>query len=407
MKIGYLLQVEEEIREPPYNGPANHIRQVVFEFQRQGHQVLVLARLQGKLWESEDLETFRPIVVNGIDSGPLHWIEKIIRRVQAVLKLPYFGFFESLRFALACRQELRSCDLFLERASWMRYGGALVSKWLRIPLVLEYNGDPLDDLQAKGIDPHGLQRVLSKFLMRSNLRSASHLVASGEGWKRNSIEKWGMGDDQVTTIENGTELVSLFKREQLRSFQAETEPPIKVVYLGGFYPWHGVSILLPAFARGLKSGVKAELILIGSGIGEDEARQQGDSLGISDRVKFTGQLAIDEYGPILAGADIGVSPYCGWAEFSGLKLFDYKAAGLATIASGIDGNPLTLRHGITGWIVPPCDEDALADAICILYFDPELRVQMGRQARIEAEVLHSWEHTARQLEKVFDKVLVA
>lgn len=92
MKIGYLLQAEEEIRKPPYNGPANHIRQVVFEFQRQGHQVLVLARLQGKLWESEDLESFRPIIVNGIDSGPLHWIEKIIRRVQAVLSFPTLDF---------------------------------------------------------------------------------------------------------------------------------------------------------------------------------------------------------------------------------------------------------------------------------------------------------------------------
>jgi glycosyltransferase involved in cell wall biosynthesis len=405
MKIGYLLQSEEEIRRPPYNGPANHIRQVIIELKRQGHTVSLLSRKDGKIWVSYDLEHFHPLLVSGIDRGPLRWIERAFRRLQSGLKFPYFAFFESLRFAIACRQELKDYDLFLERVSWMGYGGALASKWLRIPLILEYNGDPLDDLLAKNLVPKGVQLQISKLLMKSNLKAASHLVASGEGWRKNCVEKWGIDADRITTVENGTELVCLLKREQLKSFQSESGSPLKIVYLGGFYPWHGVSILLSAFATAKGNGVKAELVLIGSGVGESEARQRVDSLGIADAVKFTGQLAISEYGPLLASADIGVSPYCGWAEFSGLKLFDYKAAGLAIIASGKDGNPVTLKQGITGWIVPPCDQEALAEAICTLYFDPSLRINMGRQSRLEAEKLHSWEYTAKQLEQVFKKAL--
>jgi glycosyltransferase involved in cell wall biosynthesis len=407
MKIGYLLQSEEEIRKPPYNGPANHIRQVIFELKRQGHTVRLLFRKDGKIWVSDDLEDFRPLLVSGIDTGPLRWLERAIRRLQSGLKFPYLAFFESLRFAMACRQELNDYDLFLERVSWMGYGGALASKWLRIPLVLEYNGDPLDDLLVKNLVPKGVQLYISKFIMKSNLKAASHVVASGEGWRKNCVEKWGIAADRITTIENGTELVCLLKREQLKSFQSEDGSPLKIVYLGGFYPWHGVSILLSAFTDAQRNGVYAELVLIGSGAGESEARQLADSLGIADAVKFTGQLAISDYGPLLASADIGVSPYCGWAEFSGLKLFDYKAAGLATIASGKDGNPVTLKQGITGWIVPPCDQEALAEAICTLYFDPHLRIQMGRQSRLEAEKFHSWEFTVKQLEQVFKKALTA
>jgi glycosyltransferase involved in cell wall biosynthesis len=79
---------------------------------------------------------------------------------------------------------------------------------------------------------------------------------------------------------------------------------------------------------------------------------------------------------------------------------------LATIASGRDGQPLTLRHKITGLIVPPCEEQALADAIRDLCLDPGLRKQMGRQARMDAEKFHSWERTVQQLEHVFTEVLI-
>jgi glycosyltransferase involved in cell wall biosynthesis len=83
-----------------------------------------------------------------------------------------------------------------------------------------------------------------------------------------------------------------------------------------------------------------------------------------------------------------------------LKIFDYKAAGLACIASGEGDQPATLKHGTTGWIVPPCDEDALVEAIITLSGDQLLRKKMGQAARLEAERLHTWENTAAQLEKV-------
>jgi glycosyltransferase involved in cell wall biosynthesis len=401
MKIGYLMQSEEEIRRPPFNGPANHIRQVVSHLLKRGHQVRLLIRLDGKIWVTDDLENFRPIHVQGIDRGILRWVEKILRRLQSELKLPYLAFFESLRFAMACRQELASCDILLERMSWMNYGGSIASRWLHIPLVLEYNGDPLDDLSAKGMQPQGLQQWISKRLMARNFKVAAHIVASGEGWRQSCIDTWNIESGQVSTIENGTELVNILHRDQLRSFQENEVDSVNLVYLGGFYPWHGVSELLRAYAEVLNDGIKAQLILVGSGVGEPDARQLVEKLGLEEKVQFTGQLSIEEYGPILAYADIGLSPYCGWKEFSGLKLLDYKAAGLATIASGRNGQPVTLRQGVTGLIVPPCEEPALAEAIGCLCREPGLRKQMGRQARIEAEELHSWEVTVQQLEQVF------
>ena len=80
---------------------------------------------------------------------------------------------------------------------------------------------------------------------------------------------------------------------------------------------------------------------------------------MEDKIEFAGQLAPKQFATLLANSDIAVSPYCGWAEYSGLKIFDYKAAGLAIIASGEGDQPKTLQQGKTGMIVPPCDLTAL------------------------------------------------
>jgi glycosyltransferase involved in cell wall biosynthesis len=143
------------------------------------------------------------------------------------------------------------------------------------------------------------------------------------------------------------------------------------------------------------------LLLIGSGPRKNELERQISELGIAHLVTFTGRLNPVEMIPYLSQADIGISSYCGRVEFSGLKLLDYKAAGLAIIASGQNGQPAVLKHGQTGWLVPPCNEDELAEAIIHLTDHVDLRRHLGQQARIEAETTHSWRHTSEQLEEIF------
>ncbi len=103
---------------------------------------------------------------------------------------------------------------------------------------------------------------------------------------------------------------------------------------------------------------------------------------------------------MLAAADIGLSPYCGWPEYSGLKIFDYKAAGMATITSGVNGQPSSVIPGVNGLIVPPCEEAPLAEAILSLVNSPETTREMGRAARVQAENDHRWTHTAEKIEKI-------
>ena len=404
MKIGYLMQAGVQgIRQRQSTGPANHVRQVVTELRGLGHQVRFLGGWDGKIWKSDDMENFEPVDVPWYDWKPFRLLESIIRRFQTELKLPYFAFFESLHFALACYQEFKGFDLLYERIGWMAYGSGLAARWLKIPLVLEENGNHLTVMETLGIAPKGLQRRLSISLMKRAVHNASHIIASGDGWRDHFIERWNISPRKITTVENGTMLVELLERNQLQVFQSSEDPgnEITLVYLGGFYAWQGVPILIRAFAKASAQKPGMRLTLIGAGQSMDEAKQLVSELDLQDLVTFTGMLSVDEFAPQLAKAHIGLSPYCGWVEFSGLKIFDYKAAGLAVIASGENGRPATIRHEKTGWITPPCDEDALCKAIVELASNPNLRRQLGQNARIEAEKVHGWKHTVQHMEKIF------
>ncbi|MCI0519975.1 MAG: glycosyltransferase family 4 protein [Chloroflexi bacterium] len=409
MKIGYLLQEGgPDIRQRPLTGPANHVLKVFQELRGLGHEVILLARWQGRIWRSVDAEVFEPVTVATHDRGWRRWVERGVRGVQSRLRLPYANWFESLRFAAACRQELSGCDLLYERMGWMGYGGGLAARAMGVPLVLEINnGDFVTELKRLGVAPRGFQYRFAVWLMRGAARRADFAVATGDGHRQRFISFWKSPAEKIVTVENGSDVVTLLPRARLKAFRSgvSRDGDVTFVFIGAFEPWHGVLILLEAFAQALQSRAAMRLVIIGSGTLADEIKARIAQLGIQEQVTLTGQVDIQDAGAYLAEADIGLAPYCGWMEFSGLKIFDYKSAGLVSLVSGQDGQPATIVHGKTGWIVPPCDGQTLQEAMIYLADHPELRREIGQAARLEAERMHSWRCTAQQLENVFVQVI--
>jgi glycosyltransferase involved in cell wall biosynthesis len=196
-------------------------------------------------------------------------------------------------------------------------------------------------------------------MMRWATHQAAWVVATGEGWRRKFAERWQYDPSKVTVVENGSLVVDLLARTDLANFQPQAAPPgagtVRLAYLGAFEPWHGIRVLIDALALAAERVPGVHLDLIGDGALRGEIERQIAHYNLQQKVTLHGFLRISQAAPILARCEIALSPYCGRVEYSGLKLLDYKAAGLATIASGEAGEPAVLRHGQTGWIVPPCD----------------------------------------------------
>jgi len=162
--------------------------------------------------------------------------------------------------------------------------------------------------------------------------------------------------------------------------------------------------LVEAVAALRQRGVRARALMIGDGPQRRAAYDRVESTELRDCVAFTG-LVPQEDGPrYLAACDILASPHVpnpDGSPFFGspTKLFEYMAMGRAIVASELGQIGVVLRHGETGWLVPPGDVGALAAGLERLVDDPSLRRRLGGAARQEVATRHTWRaHVERTIE---------
>jgi rhamnosyl/mannosyltransferase len=105
-------------------------------------------------------------------------------------------------------------------------------------------------------------------------------------------------------------------------------------------------------------------------------------LGLIDRVRFIGAVADDDRAAYYHAADVFVLPAISRGESYGIVQVQAMAAGTPSISTEVGtGTSWVNVHGSTGFVVPPRDAAALADAINHVLGDDELRTAMGHAAQ--------------------------
>jgi glycosyltransferase involved in cell wall biosynthesis len=107
--------------------------------------------------------------------------------------------------------------------------------------------------------------------------------------------------------------------------------------------------------------------------------------GLSDRVRLVGRMTSDGVAAELAAADVLVAPSVptrsGKREGIPVVLMEAMATGLPVVASRLSGIPELVTDGVDGLLVPPGDDEALADALARLADDRALRERLGTAGR--------------------------
>ena len=116
-------------------------------------------------------------------------------------------------------------------------------------------------------------------------------------------------------------------------------------------------------------------------------------------VSFTGLR--DDVAKILAATDIFVLP--SYSEGLSNALMEAMASGCACIASDVGGNVFLIRSGVSGFLFPPGDREALAAHIRRLTEDPAKRRSLGEAARRRIEEQFSWEKVGEEYRKLFEE----
>lgn len=170
-------------------------------------------------------------------------------------------------------------------------------------------------------------------------------------------------------------------------------------FTGSLKPWHGLDVLLDAFARVHRAVPRSRLLVVGDGPGRPDLERAVHRLSLAEAVVFTGAVAPADVPGLLTSMDVAAAPYPDRAGFyfSPLKLFEYMAAGLSIVASRIGQIAEVIEDDVTGVLCPPSDAQALADSVLALFADPARRYRLGAAARRRACEAHTWDGVASRI----------
>lgn len=136
---------------------------------------------------------------------------------------------------------------------------------------------------------------------------------------------------------------------------------------------------------------------------EKKLKDQVAAAGLSDRVRFLGELPIDDvplwYQRVLIYA------FTSRNEGFGLTLLEAMASGNALVAARAGAAEKVVRDGVTGLLVPAGDAGTLAAALESLMSDPAHAAEMGRRARESVSSEFGVDAEAAKIAEVYRRVL--
>ncbi len=419
LKIAHLYQ-ESGIRFHAPQAAQLHIYHTILGLQRAGHQVTLLA-LQGRqVLCTGDLQVFKSdkalpgsygqLGLTG--SGLFKLLESSVRRLQSGLHLPYLALFDSYRMAEAAFQNLKGFDLIHERFNLLALGGAWASRKLGIPFVLEVNADLLEQRKFKGIPESGLRRLFAVWATRMCFNRATKIICISSELKDHLQSKWNIEEDRLAVLPCAAD-VEAFESDHdpghVRKSLGLTHEPI-VIWVGGFYPWHDLDLLIDSFFLVQQNCPDARLVLVGDGPTRQAVASKIQKHGLDQAVIMTGAVAHTRIPELISIADVAVVPSAPIPASQGgtgtpLKLFEYMAAGKAIVATSVAQAKEVIRDGHNGLLVEAGDASKFAEAVLALLSDRAECVRLGQNARRLAVEQYSWEKYTRRLEEIYQNVL--
>jgi glycosyltransferase involved in cell wall biosynthesis len=245
-----------------------------------------------------------------------------------------------------------------------------------------------------------LRRRLESLALR---RWADRIICVSEALRRHSARSRRLPAGKLVTLYNGVDLVSFAPWSADRAAAARTSLGLSTASLvlmtvAVLREPKGIGYMLEALPLLLPSYPDLRYVIVGDG--PDHARLAAlvSRLGIEAHVLFTG-ARLDVH-HLLPAADVFVLP--SLTEALPTVLAEAAASELPIVATAVGGNDEMVEDGITGFIVPPADEGALAARCGELLSDPGLRRRMGAAGRALARERFDLDRQARRLGELYD-----
>jgi phosphatidylinositol alpha-mannosyltransferase len=176
-----------------------------------------------------------------------------------------------------------------------------------------------------------------------------------------------------------------------------------VLFVGRLERRKGLRYLLEAFARVQAACPEARLLVVGAFGKAEKAPYVAQAWALRLRqVRFIGYVPDAELPRYYRAATVFCAPSIGMESF-GIVLLEAMAAGVPVVATDIPGYNEVVEDGVQGFLVPPENPEALAEALLRLLRDPALRARMSAAGRQRARQ-YDWDEIARRVVEFYEEV---
>ena len=282
-----------------------------------------------------------------------------------------------------------------------------VGRRFGIPVVYEVRAFWEDAAVDHGTtQERSLRYRLSRGLETYALTRAGHVTTICEGL-RNDIIARGIPASKVTVIPNAVDVGSFAPGGASDgALQAElglAGHPV-VGFIGSFYAYEGLDLLLDAMVRVLAVQPETRALLVGGGPQEEALKEQARRLGLTDRVIFTGRVPHAEVRRYYDLIDILAYPRhpMRLTELvTPLKPLEAMAQERLVVASDVGGHRELIADGRTGLLFPAGDAGALARTLLQLFDRRELWPELRANARQFVERERNWAASVARYRDVY------
>jgi len=241
-------------------------------------------------------------------------------------------------------------------------------------------------------------------------RRVSHLAVLCEGIKQD-LQKRGIVENHMTIVPNGihAEDFQLCPADEELRYAWGLDGKIVIGFVGSFYRYEGLDLLVEAFAKLLKKHNNLVLLLVGGGEMEDELKAQVQRMALGSHVIFPGRISHERIPGVYGLFDFLVYPRNSirlTELVTPLKPLEAMAMEKPVVASDIGGHRELIRDGETGVLFQAGNVDALVKALEAIICDPPRVQRLVQQGKAWVIRERSWEKIVKQYSSIYQKVLL-
>jgi PEP-CTERM/exosortase A-associated glycosyltransferase len=286
-----------------------------------------------------------------------------------------------------------------------------VGRQLNIPVVYEVRAFWEDAAVDHGTTTEGSLRYrVTKALETRALRRAAHVFTICEGLRHDMVGR-GIPADKITVIPNAVDIDSF-------NVSGQADDALKnklglagctvVGFIGSFYAYEGLDLLLDALPRVIASLPDVRVLLVGGGPQDAALKAQVARLKLEPYVVFTGRVPHSEVQRYYDLVDVLAYPRHSMRLtelVTPLKPLEAMAQGRLLVASDVGGHKELIRHGETGMLFKAGSAESLADTLLHVVAKKDLWPHLRRAGREFVEVERNWRASVANYPKAYQSVL--